>query len=125
MVDTACPDGPSDCAPEGPKDTDGDGYTDDLEEELCGRAIVRDELNGEPFLGRCDSPSNFNDEELQDTLGIVGGVPGVLLGLILGTYSLVDSDGDLVPDSIEPILCSAENENANYDGTCQGDDYTP
>lgn len=39
--------------------------------------------------------------------------------------TLPSGDGDVVPDEAEAELCAQQNVNFNFDGTCDGDDYSP
>ncbi len=38
---------------------------------------------------------------------------------------MIDTDGDGIPDAIEPTLCFVEDENQSVDGSCTGQDYHP
>ncbi len=41
------------------------------------------------------------------------------------TREMVDADGDLVPEALEPTMCQVEDRNTPLDGSCSGNDYTP
>lgn len=45
--------------------------------------------------------------------------------VVVQTPPSPDQDGDGIPDSQEPFLCANENPNFNFEGTCDGDNYSP
>lgn len=110
-------------------DKDGDSIPDALESEACSRMAVREQING-AFPGHCASNGDYVSE---DTVGEIGEIideqVGFLIDEVLGlaglVLGLVDGDGDLVPDALEPTICSMENQSSPSDGECVGSDYRP
>ncbi len=101
------------------QDEDRDFLPDEAEAQICGRAAVRDAINerGRGDLGVCWSSTNYE-------LPRIPGAPslGPVLSLVYG--SIGDGDRDLIPDNVEPTLCSVEDQNTDLDGSCSGNDYS-
>lgn len=111
---------------------------------LCGREALRTLIAAHPWLGECISSHEWvapdvngiingvNDEidAVEDAIGdivgpIVGGIVGLILSVPWALLGLIDRDGDLIPDALEPTICFLEDENSNLDGRCYGNDYQP
>ncbi len=112
--------------------------------ELCGRQLIRNQIDAHPALGACETSRTWTPpttqtalEDVLDTITealgpvgeLVGGAAPLVVGLVLWAAELVlgllDGDGDLIPDVLEPWICSVENENSNLDGYCVGNNYYP
>ncbi len=51
-------------------------------------------------------------------------VTGIVLGLVTPIVNGLDADGDLIPDAVEPTLCTIEDQNTPLDGHCVGNNYS-
>ncbi len=98
-------------------DSDGDRVPDAVESAICGRAVVRNAVNGAAAggqAGKCPTTTNY----------VLPGIPSIppipVLPPVPG-----DGDGDRIPDAVEPYICLVEDENTSADGSCSGGNYTP
>ena len=109
------------------RDGDGDGLPDAIESEMCGRAQIRNQINGPTVPGDCATSTDYDndDDPAGQVIGIVLGAVGIVTGIAEDVYGIVDADGDFVPDALESIICGVENQNSGADGTCNGNDYEP
>ena len=88
-------------------DDDGDLYPNAVEQLICGTALAREAVAATSVIGHeCVTSYDYNYNG--------------------GGDILVDRDGDLLPDDLEPVLCLVENQNLPQDGWCDSSrqDYT-
>lgn len=134
-------------------DGDSDGVPDALEGEICGRATLRDAVNGNaPFLGACVTSTDYAPpaagtytaivlalvgeatdlaeavvaEAVETATGLVDTAQDAAIGALHDAQDEArDYDHDGVPDFLEPAVCGLENQNDPRDGSCVGGEYTP
>lgn len=103
------------------RDSDRDGYHDSVETTLCGRPAVRDLINNPNVPGSCTSATNF----VGPPVGPIGPLPPIGPWVEFVQDTVGDTDGDFVPNNLEPALCNVEDQTTSLDGTCAGSNYDP
>jgi hypothetical protein len=134
-------------------DADGDKVPDALEGEICGRAALRDAVNGNaPYLGACVTAADYSPPSSGTYTGLVLAIADAVVGIVNGEVAYAtekageavgtvtdtaawavgyaqdavgDDDHDGVPDDREAFVCSLENQNDPADGTCDEWGYNP